>query len=119
MTRQPRSNPYWERVWRAPVSSPTRSAGAHRCGYFILAEAEATQKSQRLGELGSHIVDEFLLGSLRCDRGSVLYTKPADLKGWGPSEAVAQNRRYSMPDLIGYLQANAKFGGQPIRLYDR
>jgi hypothetical protein len=86
---------------------------------FILAEAEATQNSQRLGELGSHIVDEFLLGSLRCDRGSVLYAKSADLKGWGPSEAVAQNRHYSMPDLIGYLQANAKFGGQPIHLYGR
>jgi hypothetical protein len=40
---------------------------------FILAEAEGTQKSQRLGELGSHIIDEFLLGSLRCDRGSILY----------------------------------------------
>jgi hypothetical protein len=86
---------------------------------FILAEAGAAQKSQRLGELGSHIVDEFLLGSLRCDRGSVLYAKSADLKGWGPSEAVAQTRRYSMPDLIGYLQANTNFGGQPIRLYGR
>ncbi len=85
---------------------------------FILAEAEATQKSQRLGELGSHIVDEFLLGSLRCDMGSVLYAKPADLSGWGPSEAVAHNRHYSMPDLIIYLQANAKFAGQPVRLYN-
>jgi hypothetical protein len=29
---------------------------------FILAEAESTQGSQRLGELGSHLIDEFLLG---------------------------------------------------------
>lgn len=36
---------------------------------FILAEAESTQASQRLGELGSHIIDEFLLGSLRCRPG--------------------------------------------------
>jgi len=84
---------------------------------FILAEAESTQASQRLGELGSHIIDEFLLGSLRCDQGSVLYAAAADLQGWGPTEAVAQNRRYSMPELIGYLQADAKVDGQPIRLF--
>ncbi len=86
---------------------------------FVLAEAETTQSSKRLGELGSHIVDEFLLGSLSCDMGSVLYAKPADLAGWGPTEAIAQNQRYSMPELIAYLQANAAVGGQPIRLYNR
>ncbi len=86
---------------------------------FVLAEAETTQKSQRLGELGSHIVDEFLLGSLYCDLGSVLYAPPADLQGWGPTAAIVQNRRYSMPELIAYLQANAIVGGQPIRLSGR
>jgi hypothetical protein len=86
---------------------------------FVLAEAEATEQSQRLGELGSHIVDEFLLGSLRCDEGSVLYAAPGDLQGWGPTMAIAQNRRYSMPELILYLQANARVGGQPIRLSGR
>ncbi len=84
---------------------------------FILAEAESTQGSQRLGELGSHIIDEFLLGSLRCDQGSVLYAAASDLQGWGPTEAIAQNGRYSMPELITYLQGNAKVDGQPIRLY--
>ena len=84
---------------------------------FILAEAESTQASQRLGELGSHIIDEFLLGSLHCDQGSVLYAATSDLQGWGPTETIAQNRRYSMPELIGYLQGNAKIDGQPIRLY--
>lgn len=83
---------------------------------FILAEAETTQNGQRLGELGSHIVDEFLLGSLRCDMSSVLYAAPADLQGWGPSAAIARQRRYSMPELIAYLQANAIVGGRPIRL---
>jgi hypothetical protein len=84
---------------------------------FILAEAESTQGSQRLGELGSHIIDEFLLGSLHCDQGSVLYAATSDLKGWGPTETIAQNGRYSMPELIGYLQGNAKVDGQPIRLF--
>jgi hypothetical protein len=84
---------------------------------FILAEAESTQASRRLGELGSHIIDEFLLGSLHCDRGSVLYAASGDLKGWGPTETIAQNGRYSMPELIAYLQGNAKVDGQPIRLF--
>ncbi len=84
---------------------------------FILAEAESTQASQRLGELGSHIIDEFLLGSLHCDGGSVLYADDADLDGWGPTEAIKSNRRYSMPELIAYLQADVKVDGQPIRLF--
>jgi hypothetical protein len=84
---------------------------------FILAEAESTQASQRLGELGSHIIDEFLLGSLQCDRGSVLYGATGDLQGWGPTETIAQNGAYSMPELIRHLQANAKVGGQPIHLF--
>ena len=86
---------------------------------FVLAEAETMQKSQRLGELGSHVVDEFMLGSLSCDMGSVLYASPADLQGWGPTAAIARNRRYSMPRLIAYLQANAEVGGEPIRLHGR
>jgi hypothetical protein len=84
---------------------------------FILAEAESTQASQRLGELGSHIIDEFLLGALHCDQGSVLYAAATDLQGWGPTETIAHNGRYSMPELIGYLQGNAKIDGQPIRLF--
>lgn len=86
---------------------------------FVLGEAEATEHSRRLGELGSHIVDEFLLGSLGCDMGSVLYAPPNDLEGWGPTAAIAQNRRYSMPELIAYLQADATFGGRPVRLFER
>lgn len=84
---------------------------------FILGEAESTQASQRLGELGSHIIDEFLLGSLRCDQGSVLYAAAGDLQGWGPTEAIAQNGRYSMPELVRYLQADARVDSQPIRLF--
>ncbi len=86
---------------------------------FVLAEAEATQGGQRLGELGSHIVDEFLLGSLHCDEASVLYATPRQLQGWGPTETIAQRRRYSMPELIAYLQAHAVVGGEPVRLYSR
>jgi Animal haem peroxidase len=85
---------------------------------FILAEAESTEGSQRLGELGSHLISEFLLGSLRCDQGSVLYAADDDLHGWEPTETIFSERRYSMPELIGYLQGNAKVDGQPIRLYD-
>jgi hypothetical protein len=84
---------------------------------FVLAEAEGTQGSERLGELGSHIIDEFLLGSLHCDQGSVLYAASGDLQGWGPTAAIAQNGRYSMPELVGYLQADARVDGQPIRLF--
>jgi hypothetical protein len=82
-----------------------------------LAEAESAQASQRLGELGSHIIDEFLLGSLHCDEDSVLYAAAGDLQGWGPTEAIAQNGRYSMPELVGCLQADARVDGQPIRLF--
>ena len=86
---------------------------------FVLAEAESTEHSQRLGELGSHIVDEFLLGALRCDETSVLYAARAGLHGWGPTERIARHRRYSMPELIAYLQANAMVSGQPVRLFSR
>ncbi|HEX8811292.1 MAG TPA: hypothetical protein VF742_04800 [Terracidiphilus sp.] len=84
---------------------------------FVLAEAETSEGSQRLGQLGSHIVAEFLLGSLRCDEGSVLYAAPASLEGWGRTATIATNRRYSMSELLAHLQANAKVGGQPIRLF--
>jgi hypothetical protein len=84
---------------------------------FVLGEAEATEHGGRLGELGSHIVAEFLLGSLDCDLDSVLYAPPADLEGWGPTAAIAQQHRYSMPALIAYLQADAVVGGRPVRLF--
>lgn len=84
---------------------------------FILAEAESTEGSQRLGELGSYLISEFLLGSLRCDQGSVLYAADEDLHGWEPTETIFSKRRYSMPELIGYLQGNAKVGGQPVQLF--
>jgi len=97
--------------------NPDLLAGRTPLWLFILAEAESTQSSQRLGELGSHIIDEFLLGSLRCDPGSVLYAAAGDLQGWGPTEAVGRNGRYSMPELIEYLQSDAKVDGQPIHLF--
>ncbi len=88
---------------------------------FVLAEAETTQNSRRLGELGSHLVGEFLLGSLRCDLGSVLYANAAELRGWGwgPTATIAHKRRYSMPELIAYLQANAVVAGRSVRLTSR
>ena len=73
----------------------------------------------RLGELGSHLIDEFLLGSLRCDQASVLYAAEKDLQNWGPTTTIAKQRRYSMPELISYLQADATFGGRPISLFSR
>ena len=85
---------------------------------FILAEAESTEASQRLGELGSHLISEFLLGSLRCDQGSVLYAAAHDLQGWGPTETIFSKRRYSMPELIGYLASQCKGrrpAGQAVR----
>jgi hypothetical protein len=49
----------------------------------------------------------------------VLYAKPTELTGWGPLAAIAHRHRYSMPELVRYLQANAIVGGHPIRLYGR
>ena len=47
----------------------------------------------------------------------MLYAAASDLQGWGPTGTIAQNGRYSMPELVGYLQANAKLGGHPIHLF--
>jgi hypothetical protein len=58
-------------------------------------------------------------GGVLRDEASVLYAAPADLHGWGPTERIARHRRYSMPELIAYLQANATVGGQPVRLFSR
>jgi hypothetical protein len=84
---------------------------------FVLAEAETTEGKQRLGQLGSHIVAEFLLGSLRCDEGSVLFAALANLQGWEPTATIAAIRRYSMPNLLANRQADAKVGGRLIRLF--
>src|SRR5579883_3436530 len=95
-------------AFRISTTPPRRSEGCWRSGarapafrrtplwLFVLAEAETTQNSRRLGELGSHLVGEFLLGSLRCDLGSVLYANAAELRGWGwgPTATIAHKRRY-------------------------
>lgn len=80
---------------------------------WMLAEAEATQRSEHLGEVGSHLVGEFMLASLRCDESSVLNAKAANI-GWKPLDDVWQNKRYTMPELIAYLQDS-----QDIRLSSR
>jgi len=98
---------------------PNSLTGQTPLWLFILAEAETTQASRRLGELGSHIIDEFLLGALRCDQASVLYAAEKDLQGWSPTKTIAKQRRYSMPELISYLQADAKVDGRPISLFSR
>jgi hypothetical protein len=57
---------------------------------------------------------------MRClMRKFCFYFAPADLHGWGPTETIARHRRYSMPELIAYLQANAMVSGQPVRLFSR
>jgi len=80
---------------------------------------DARAEVHRLGELGSHLIDEFLLGSLRCDQASVLYAAEKDLQNWGPTTTIAKQRRYSMPELIGYLHADATVDGRPISLFSR
>lgn len=49
----------------------------------------------------------------------MLYAAPDALRVWGPSEAIARNRRDSKPELIAYLQANAVADGHPVRLFSR
>jgi hypothetical protein len=94
-------------------------AGRTPLWLYILAEAEGTQQSQNLGELGSHIVDEFLLGGLQCDEDSVLHVKPWQMKGWGPTETISAQHRYSVPELVAYVQSHAKVNGRSIRITSR
>jgi hypothetical protein len=57
---------------------------------------------------------------MRClIRKFCFYAAQADLRGWGPTERIARHRRYSMPELITYLQAYAMVSGQPVRLFSR
>jgi hypothetical protein len=84
---------------------------------WILAEAEGTENSTRLGEVGSHLVGEFIFGSLACDSDSIIaHRGDADLAWWRPTKEVASTGRYSMPQLIGYLEESSKRLGSPLRL---
>ena len=56
---------------------------------FVLGEAETAEGSQRLGQLGSHIVAAFQLGAQRCGEGWVLHAAPASLQSWGPTATIA------------------------------
>lgn len=83
---------------------------------WVLAEAEVGQQS-RLGRLGTHIVAEFIMGSLKCDQTSVV-NQPATLPGpaaqWGPTNDITRNHRYAMYDLIKYLQRHYKFDNSSL-----
>lgn len=94
-------------------------AGRTPMWLYIIGEGEATAASEHLGEIGSHVVDDFILGSLKCDGASVLNVPSSSLTGWGPVEAIAKNHRYSMPELISYLTNNASANGAPYRLTSR
>jgi hypothetical protein len=99
--------------------APDSFAGRTPLWLYVLAEAEAMQDSKNLGEMGSHIVDEFLLGGLQCDEDSVLHAKPKHMKGWGPTETILAQHRYSLPDLINYVSSHATVNGQSIRITSR
>ncbi len=94
--------------------------GAHApLWLYGLAEAEGTEQGQRLGELGSHIVQRISprLATLRRSLGA--------LRGRGRAAGLGSERShrpqppYSMPELIAYLQANAVADGHPVRLFSR
>lgn len=84
---------------------------------WILSEAEGAENSMRLGEVGSHLVGEFIYGSLSCDKDSVLaHRDDAAAAWWPPMKAIADTGRYSMPQLIAYLEESSQRLGMPIRI---
>ena len=50
--------------------------------YYVLKEAEVRENGHSLGDVGSRIVVETMIGMMQCDEGSYLNT------GWEPSQGV-------------------------------
>ena len=66
--------------------------------YYILKEAEARQRGQKLGPVGGRIVAEVLLGLLASDPLSYLSVVP----NWTPELPGEQDGDFTMADLIRY-----------------
>jgi hypothetical protein len=71
--------------------------------YYVLKEAEVRANGNTLGELGSRIVVETLVGLLRNDRSSYLH----QLGGWNPAEGV----RFDNGDPVVTIRDFLRFAG--------
>ncbi|MEX0642061.1 MAG: heme peroxidase family protein [Pirellulales bacterium] len=67
--------------------------------YYILKEAEVQAGGQRLGELGSRLLAETFHGLIEGSRFSIL--KEA---GWKPSLPSSNPERFTMADLLAFVQ---------------
>lgn len=67
--------------------------------YYVLKEAEIQGKGQRLGEVGSRIVSEVLIGLLENDSSSYLVRNP----NWKPTLPSKVPGEFTMADLINYV----------------
>ncbi|WP_342087718.1 peroxidase family protein [Dyadobacter sp. OTU695] len=67
--------------------------------YYILKEAEIQGSSTRLGEVGSRIVAEVLIGLLEADSSSFLARKPE----WVPTLGPAGSGIFTLADLVKFV----------------
>ena len=74
---------------------------------YVLAEAQLQESSKNLGILGTRLVGEVILGTSACDRESVLHKLTGNSSKWPPIEALKKDKRYTMPALIAYLEAQS------------
>ncbi len=70
--------------------------------YYILVEAAALARGQRLGPVGSVIVAEVLIGLARRSEDSIL-----NVPGWAPSLPSAEAGKYTLSDLLKFAQVLA------------
>ncbi|SDG75399.1 Animal haem peroxidase [Dyadobacter soli] len=67
--------------------------------YYILKEAEIQGKGERLGEVGSRIVAEVLIGLLEADSSSFLARKPE----WVPTLGPSGSGTFTLADLVKFV----------------
>ena len=75
--------------------------------YYVLKEAEVRANGNSLGELGSRIVCETIIGQLLNDPESYLKQQG----GWDPSKGVTLKLPNGEPDLIVTIRDFFRFAG--------
>jgi hypothetical protein len=77
--------------------------------YYILKEAEVEQQGQRLGQVGSRLVCEVLIGILQADKTSYLAKEPH----WKPTLPSATPGTFTMADLLRFVDDIDPLGPAP------
>lgn len=67
--------------------------------YYLLKEAEVRANGHTLGELGSRILCETIIGLLRCDRSSYL-----NQRGWSPADGVRMENGNPIVTISDFLR---------------